>query len=165
MGISTRSRQLPFKCKAARRFGECPHAGARLNAMWKVLLLVYVELDVRLRIGGLRKRRFHHYLSSDAMDDAIESFRGFPDLVRELTSGAATIEYEIKTIERPLTSLTPRSENEFWPSPDDTRTELDQCAPAGRRDSVFVLWPQHNFECKTSYRALPGAWPSEPVIG
>ena len=124
--------------------------------MWTVLLLVYVELDVRLRIGGLRKRRFHHYLSSNAMDDAIESFRGFPDLVRELTSGAATIEYEIKTIERPLTSLTPRSENEFWPSPDDTRTELDQCAPAGRRDSVFVLWPQHNFECKTS---VPGtAW-------
>jgi hypothetical protein len=124
--------------------------------MWKALLLVYVELDVRLRIGGLRKRRFHHYLSSNATDDAIESFRGFPDLVRELTSGAATLEYEIKTIARPLTSLTQRNENEFWPSPDDTRTELDQCASADRPDSVFVLWPQHNFERKTS---IPGtAW-------
>ena len=124
--------------------------------MWKALLLVYVELDVRLRIGGLRKRRFHHYLSSNAMDDAIESFRGFPDLVRGLTSGAATVEYEIKTIAWPLTSVTQRSENEFWPSPDDTRTELDQWAPAGRHNSIFVLWPQHNFERKTSVPGL--AW-------
>jgi len=124
--------------------------------MWKALLLIYVELDVRVRIGGLPKRRFHHYLPSDAMDDAIESFRGFPDLVRELTSGAATIEYDIKTIVRPLTSLTQRSEKEFWPSPDDTRTELDQSGSSGKCDSVFVLWPQHNFERKTSVPG--GAW-------
>jgi hypothetical protein len=118
--------------------------------MWKALLLLYPELDVRLRIDGTHRRRLSHYLSSDAMDNALESFGGFPDLVCELTSGAATIEYEIKTVARPLSSLTKRSENEFWPSPDDTRIELDQSAPAGALDSVFVLWPQHDFECKTS---------------
>src|SRR5437868_12420139 len=124
--------------------------------MWKALLLIYKELDVQLATTGLRKRRFHHYLSPEAIDDALESFRGFPDLVRELTSGAAAIEYEIKAIARPLTSLTQRDKNEFWPSPDDTRVELDQCAPVGRYDSIFVLWPQHNFENKTSVRG--GAW-------
>jgi hypothetical protein len=95
-------------------------------------------------------------LSADVIDDAVGSFRGFPELVRELTSGAATVEYQIKAIARPLTSLTERDENEFWPSPDDTRTELDQLAPAGRHDSVFVLWPKHNFQDKTSVPG--GAW-------
>ena len=124
--------------------------------IWKALLLIYQELDVRLTTTDLRKRRFHHYLSADAIADAVDSFRGFPTLVRELTSGAATIEYELKTIVRPLTSLTQQSENEFWPSPDDTRAELDQCAPAGRHDSLFVLWPKHNFQNKMS---VPGdAW-------
>ena len=118
--------------------------------MWKALLLIYKELDVRLGRGGLRKCRFHHYLSADAINDAIGSFGGFPELVRELTSGAATVGYQIKTIVRPLASLTQRNENEFWPSPDDTRVELDQCASVGRYDSIFVLWPQHNFEDKKS---------------
>ena len=121
--------------------------------IWKALLLIYNELDVRLTTTGLRKRRFHHYLSLEAIEDAVESFRGFPDLVREFTFGAAAIEYEIKAIARPLTSLTERDENDFWPSPDDTRAELDQYAPARRHDSVFVLWPKHNFQNKTS---VPG---------
>src|SRR5438105_3021881 len=121
--------------------------------MWKALMLIYQELDLRLTTTNLRDRRFHHYLSADAVADAVDSFRGFPILVHELTSGAAMIEYEIETIVRPLTSLTQRHKNEFWPSPDDTRVELNQCAPAGRHDSVFVLWPKHNFENKTS---VPG---------
>jgi len=124
--------------------------------MWKALLLIYQELDVRLATTELRERRFHHYLSADAIADAVDSFHGFPTLVRELTSGAATIEYELETMLQPLTSLTQRDENEFWPSPDDTRAELDQCAPTGRYDSVFVLWPKHNFQNKTSVPG--GAW-------
>jgi len=124
--------------------------------IWKALLLIYNELDVRLTTTGLRKRRFHHYLSLEAIEDAVESFRGFPDLVREFTFGAAAIEYEIKAIARPLTSLTERDENDFWPSPDDTRAELDQYAPARRHDSVFVLWPKHNFQNKTSVPS--GGW-------
>src|SRR6266404_4431332 len=124
--------------------------------MWKALLLIYKELDVGLATSSLRKRRFHHYLSPEAIDDAVESFRGFAELVRELTSGAASVEYQIKTIVRPLASLTQRNENEFWPSPDDTRVELDQCAPVARCDSIFVLWPQHNFENKASVPG--GAW-------
>jgi hypothetical protein len=121
-------------------------------AVWKTLLLVYRELAVKLGRG----KRFHHLLGEDEIADALDSFRGFPRLVEELTSDAARIDSEIVEIERALSSLTRRGQKEWWPSPDDTRPELDRFAPDGKFDSVFVLWPQHDFEHGIS---VPGyAW-------
>ena len=74
--------------------------------IWKTLLLVYRELDVRLPVerGFVEPRRlrsseaqahFHHVATERELADAIDSFRGFPQLARELTNGTAVIEYEI----------------------------------------------------------------------
>lgn len=121
---------------------------------WRALLLVYRELDVRLRVGPLRHRRFHHRVSASAISDAVGSFGGFPDLVRELTNGAVTVESRIAEMKQPLVTLTRRAPKEFWPSPDDV--DLRTFAPAGSYDSVFVFWPQHDFESGSS---VPGsAW-------
>lgn len=119
---------------------------------WRALLLVYRRLELKLgRVGP-----FRHALTPGEITDALESFAGFPELVEHLTSGAASVTSEIREIERPLSSLTRRSQNEWWPSPDDTRRELDELAPLGRFDSLFVFWPQHNFARQVS---VPGfAW-------
>lgn len=123
-------------------------------ASWKTLLLVYRELEVRL--GRRRDERFHQIASPGEIADALESFHGFPQLVEELTAGAARIDPSIVEVERPLSSLTRRSRKEWWPSPDDTRRELDRMAPAGKFDSIFVFWPQHDLAHALS---VPGfAW-------
>ena len=62
--------------------------------IWKTLLLVYRELDVRLPVDS-RKRRFHHVASEQEVADALDWFAGFPQLASELTRGKAGIEYEI----------------------------------------------------------------------
>lgn len=122
---------------------------------WRALLLVYRELDVRLRIGR-RSRRFHHLLREQEISDALESFAGFPQLVAELTSGAAGVDSEVVQIRSPLSSLSIRAPDEFWPSPDDTRHELDHFAPAKKFDSLFIFWPQHDF---VRGQSVPGhAW-------
>jgi hypothetical protein len=119
---------------------------------WKALLLIYGELDVKLRRGA----RFRHALTRQEIGDALESFRGFPKLVEELTSDAASVSDEITEVTDPLASLSRRGKNEWWPSPDDTRHELDRLAPSGKFDSIFVFWPQHDFAQGTS---VPGhAW-------
>lgn len=124
--------------------------------MWKALLLIYRELEVTLPLKGRGWRHVHHCASEQSIGDAVESFAGFPGLVRDLTGGIVQIRYTSKEIARPLTSLTLRAENEFWPSPDDTRIELDEIAPAGQYDSIFLFWPQHDLEGGTS---VPGpAW-------
>jgi hypothetical protein len=118
-------------------------------AVWKTLLLVYRELDVTLVRG--RGRRFHHIATEPEIADALHSFGGFPLLVEELTSGAARVSAKIVEIKRALSSLTRRDHNDWWPSPDDTRSELDHFAPAGKFDSIFVFWPQHDFHLRQAY--------------
>ena len=113
--------------------------------IWKTLLLVYRELDVRLPVDS-RKRRFHHIASEHEVADALDSFAGFPQLVSGLTGGRAGIEYEIVRPDHALTSLTRESSSRFWPSPDDIRSDLDEFAPPGRYDSVFVFWPQRDLK-------------------
>jgi len=142
--------------------------------LWRSLLLVYRELDVRLLLGrdllvgrdsvepmgnyGSVERRsteterqtFHHILSEREIADALDSFAGFPQLVFGLTKGAANIEPGIVKVDQALKSLTRESQTRFWPSPDDVRSDLDQFAPAGKYDSIFIFWPQRDLKNGTA---------------
>jgi len=126
--------------------------------IWKTLLLVYRELDVcspvernSVERAKTEKTRthFHHVASERELADAIDSFRGFPQLVRELTNGAAGIEYKIVRLDHALTSLTGESSSRFWPSPDDIRSDLDEFAPPEKYNSIFVFWPQRDLKNRT----------------
>lgn len=116
-------------------------------AVWKALLLVYAELDVRLPRG--RRRRFHHFASDAERADAITSFRAFPNLAAGLTSGAARVEPTIMESSEPLRSVSENGQGCYWPSPDDTRAQIDHFAPAGSFDSILVFWPQNDFALGT----------------
>lgn len=121
--------------------------------IWDSLLLVYSSINVRLLDRSGRSQHFVHFLSDKEVQDGISSFRHFPSLVEDLTSGRASLQYEIHRVERKLTSLTPMNEEMYWPSPDDTREEMDLLAAPGIYDSIFVLWPQHNFRDGISVRS------------
>jgi hypothetical protein len=140
------------------RFDRCPALFRMLIAMtlWKSLFLIYPSIDVRYRCHGKRSKRFVHALSEQEIRDAVDSFAQFPALVEELTSGRAGIEYQIHTIERELTSVTQIGQGMFWPSPDDTREEIDRFASAGTYDSIFVLWPQRDLAADLSIQS--GGW-------
>jgi hypothetical protein len=123
---------------------------------WQSLLLLYRSIDVCLPDCGPKSDRFVYTMSDDEIQDAIDSFRQFPQLVNNLTSGQAGIKYQITTVENPLGKLTRMTNGSYWPSPDSTRTEIDQLAPPGRYDSIFILWPQHNYKRRESIRS--GGW-------
>ena len=122
----------------------------------RALLLVYRELDVKLHIGGWRRRRFHHIATDGEIADALYSFRGFPQLVAELSDGAASVEYKIIHVPGALQSLSMETPSRYWPSPADTRPEIARFAHFGAYDSLFVFWPQHDF---SAGRSVPSdAW-------
>jgi hypothetical protein len=110
--------------------------------IWRSLLLIYPRIDVRL--DGKARQHFTHVLSENEIQNAVQSFEKFPGLVKELTSDGAGIVSNIQRVDRCLTSVTPMGKATYWPSPDDTRKELDQFAPPGTYESIFVLWPQQN---------------------
>lgn len=125
-------------------------------SIWKTLLLVYDRIDVSYEGPGKRRTHFENTLTEEELSDGIESFKHFPGLVDQLTSGAATIDYDVIYAERPLTTLTTLREHQFWPSPDDTRAELMNLVPAQGYQSLLVYWPQNNFQYGTSIPS--GGW-------
>jgi hypothetical protein len=124
--------------------------------LWRSLLLIYPTIDVRLRLRPFHSTRFEYALSDQEVRDAIESFQQFPALVEDLASGRVGIRYQIEPIERSLTSLTLMGKDMYWPSPDDTREEIDQLASPGTHDSLFILWPQHSLKDDSSVPS--GGW-------
>lgn len=117
---------------------------------WRALLIVYRETDVKLPARLRRKQRFHQIASDDEVNDAVASFRAFPLLAAELSFGAAKVNPNIVEADAPLRTLSPQGDRNYWPSPDDTREELDRFAPAGSYESIFVFWPQNDFRKGTS---------------
>jgi len=122
-------------------------------SIWNALLLIYDTIDVRLRDQSGSPQHFMHVLSDKEVQDGISSFQQFPSLVEDLTSRRASIQCEIYRVERALTSLTQMNDEMHWPSPTDTREEIDLLAAPGTYDSIFVLWPQQNFSDGTSVRS------------
>ena len=114
--------------------------------IWRSLLLVYGAIDALFRDRSGNSQRFVHVLTDPEVNDGVASFQQFPSLVEDLTSRRASVRYDIYKAERSLTSLTQLSEGMYWPSPTDTRPEIDRLAGAGAYQSIFVLWPQQNLQ-------------------
>src|SRR5450631_2871130 len=117
--------------------------------IWRSLLLIYGAIDVLFRERSGTSKRFVHLLTDPEVDDGVSSFQQFPSLVEDLTSRRASVRYDICKAERSLTSLTQLSEGMYWPSPTDTRAEIDRLAGPGAYHSIFVLWPQQNLQSGT----------------
>ncbi len=109
---------------------------------WRVLCLVFRDIDVEFLDECCRPRSFKYSLRPAETEKALWSFRQFPALASECSGGMARIRYDIEFAGRPLTSLTPAGGPAYWPSPADVRPELAR--RAGAYDSVFVLWPQND---------------------
>ena len=114
--------------------------------IWRSLLLIYEAIDVRLRFQRGSSQPFIHFLTDTEVSDGVSSFQAFPSLVEELTSGRASVRDDITELEICRTSLTHMGEGMYWPSPTDTREEIDRSAAPGSFESIFVLWPQQNLK-------------------
>ena len=112
--------------------------------IWRAVLLVYRAIDVRFFDSANRQQHFALSLTDLELSNGVETFKQFPGLVESLTSQRATVQFQIYRAERTLTSLAKMGEFMYWPSPDDTRAEIDGIEAQGSCDSVFVLWPQRD---------------------
>jgi hypothetical protein len=117
---------------------------------WRSVLLVYDTIDVRVVDRSGISERFSHSLTDAEVSDGIGSFQQFPGLVAQLTSRKVSVQYEIQEVKKVLTSLTQMGEGMYWPSPADTRLEIDRFAAPGSVESIFVLWPQQNLKDRRS---------------
>jgi hypothetical protein len=110
---------------------------------WKMLVIVYREIDVDyIDIDGITKH-LSATMPSDDVDLMIQSFLHLPhrENVFDYSDETAELEAHIVFADRPITSVSEvGGEYSYWPSPDDTRPELDSYAPPGMYDSVIIFW-------------------------
>ena len=76
--------------------------------------------------------------------------------MNDLTDNRSEVEYDIVTCERPLRTLSQLEKGSWWPSPTDLLPELEQHDVRTNYDSVFVYWPQYQFQAGTSVPS--GGW-------
>ena len=111
---------------------------------WKAILMIYPAIEVSLPLSWLRKKKFKHQLTQEEVDDALAAWQHFPALAEECSQGEVTVKIDTTYIDRTINSLTEMGEKIYWPSPVDTKPELDRIVTADTYDSVFVFWPLQN---------------------
>lgn len=130
---------------------------------WKMLILVYRNIDADyIDLDGHSKHLTATMPASDATN-MVQDFLNQPHRgnVYQYSDNLAELEARVQYIDRALNTLTPIG-NGFWPSPDDTRQELNQYAPPGLYDSVIVFWQASH---PTTGQSIPsygwglGYWP------
>ena len=135
---------------------------------WKILVLVYPNIDTDYVEGGVTKHLTASMPAQD-LENMKADFLHLPHQgnVSSYSGGTAELEAHVVVVNRPLTNLTPIADG-FWPSPDVTRPELDLYGPKGKYDSVIVFWQASN---PTTGQSLPvygwglGYWPFDYANG
>lgn len=136
---------------------------------WKMLILVYRNIDADyIDLDGHSKHLTATMPASDATN-MVQDFLNQPHRgnVYQYSDNLAELEARVQYIDRALNTLTPIG-NGFWPSPDDTRQELNQYAPPGLYDSVIVFWQASH---PTTGQSIPsygwglGYWPGDYANG
>jgi len=117
------------------------------------LLLLYPSVDVRYVEDGSVKS-FAGTMSGEMMSTITSAFIDFTYLTGELSYGAVLSTYTIILVPHPLTRLSYDSVLGYWPSPEDVREDLENYAPYGTYDSVFVVW--YNGPIRLPYFGLGG---------
>lgn len=106
---------------------------------WKTLVLVYREIDVTYKRADGTDYRLQARMSDYMYDLALSSVRRTVTTVQKWSGTMAALDLDIVDVPHPLTSLDPLGSG-YWVGPTAVRPDLDQYAPAGRYDSVVVIF-------------------------
>lgn len=122
-------------------------------------MIIYRQTEVDyIDIGGISR---HLSATMPVQDELamVQSFQNLPEFNNAYDYSDHTAEMKARIVyaTRPLSSVSevggPYS---YWPSPEDTRAELDQFAPPGMYDSVIIFWQASN---PSTGQSIPsGGW-------
>lgn len=131
-------------------------------ATWKVGVIVYRSTDVKFRVDGRRARLTTtmsdelHALTLDVVDRIAPS-------VHAWSAGLANMALTVIEPRHPLKHLA-RFAGGYWVDPTAIAADLARYAPAGRFDSIIVVWPATDYAGTTIPQPAwgltlpPGPW-------
>jgi hypothetical protein len=116
-----------------------PQPTAAPAATWKGLVLIYPETDVTFTRADGTDYRLQTRMSGAMRDLVVDTVDRFNTSVRTWSNGVAAMEMDVVDVPHGITSLDKLSSS-YWVGPRSVEADIDQYAPTGTYDSIFVIW-------------------------
>jgi len=114
---------------------ESPRGPDRPHPTWQMLGLLVRRTD-----AAFAETRLTTTMTPAEEAGAIAAARTVPDLIRTWSGDRAFARMDIVAVDAPLMSLSPYGDTDFWAAPSDVEALLDEQAPRGAYDSIFLMW-------------------------
>lgn len=114
---------------------------------WNFLCLIFDKTDVNLKVNGTDKN-FNLALSRSDVDDMKLCINRFKTSMEELSKGKMKVNYDIKEIQTPITSMSYDEENGYFVSPYDVKNVIDKYIVLGKYDHIFIAFRTGDINAK-----------------
>ncbi len=143
--ISAYMRLLVALVLAATIFPLMSRPARAATTTWDTLVLVYRSTDVTYTWEG-KTSRLRTSMTSTDVQQAVSTVKRTPATVYNWSGNLANMRMTVVYPNHPVkrVSLHANPDLGLWLSPADIAADLDTYAPAGRYDSIFVIWRRDN---------------------
>ena len=109
------------------------------SATWKTLVLVYRETDVTFKRSDGSNYHLQSRMSDEVYAASLKTVRRTVTTINTWSAGLAALDMQVVEVPHALTALDPLWDG-YWVGPSSVRSDLNAYAPAGKFDSIFVIW-------------------------
>ncbi|HUR16623.1 MAG TPA: hypothetical protein VMZ33_05020 [Candidatus Limnocylindrales bacterium] len=109
------------------------------EATWKALALVYRETDVTFTRADGTDYHLQARMSAEMHGLVLDTLRRTKSSVTGWSSGLAAMQLTVVDVPHPLRALDKLS-NSYWVGPRSVEADINEYAPPGAYDSIFVVW-------------------------
>lgn len=109
------------------------------SVTWKVLVIVYRQIDLELKQPDGSRNHLRATMTDEMYDLVMHTVEQVEPAVRNWSHGLADWSLTVVDAAQPLGEVE-QLDDGYWVSPKAIRADLDRYAPAGRYDSVVVVW-------------------------
>ena len=116
-----------------------PPALSPLAGSWKGIVLIYRDTDVTFTRSDGSDYHLQVHMSDAMHDLVLDTVARFQHSVSNWSSGMVEMPIDVVEVPHPLTSLDQFGSG-YWVGPNSVEADINQYAPTGSYDSVFVIW-------------------------
>ena len=112
---------------------------------WKILVLVYSGTKLTYTDQNGQTAKMNTTIFTPDRDALVTAIKQLPDLARSFSGGAATVTVDVKYLTKNITRIAHDTSTTYNLTPGDVAADIDLYAPAGRYDTVAVIWTPFSY--------------------
>jgi hypothetical protein len=139
---------------AAPTVAPTPAPTVASAATWNGVVLVYPGTDVTYTRSDGTQYHLNATMDTQMHNLVLDALGRFKRSVGTWSNDLVHMNLDIVEVPHPITSLDSLGSGRYWVGPHAVEADLDQYAPTGRYDSIFVVW-----QARDANEIIPvGSW-------